>query len=235
MRTLGFVFARGGSKGISRKNLQEIGGLPLVAHSILIAKQLSEVERVVVSTDDEEIARVSEKYGAEVPFLRPSEISGDTSSEFLAWQHAVEQIRLVHGHFDVMLSLPATAPLRSVGDIRLCLDELQRHKSCDVVLTGQKAQRSPFFNMVSRNAEGFCQILVLGEKLVRRQDAPEAFDLCTVAYAVRTEFLSTATSLFEGKVRLVEIPRERALDIDEPLDLEIARFLYKRAGKPPVP
>ena len=225
-RVIAFVFARGGSKGIPRKNLQDLGGKPLIAHSIACALGIPEVERVVVSTDDPEIAEVARFYGAEVPFIRPAELASDSSSEHAAWQHAVAEMTRQTGSFDILLSLPTTSPLRAPEDVLNCLREIESHPEADLVLTVQKAQRSPYFNMVQRDEEGFCH-LVCGEGgVIRRQDAPEVYDITTVAYAARVRFVEHSNSLFEGRLRCVEVPRERAVDIDEPLDLEWARFLW---------
>lgn len=228
MRTICFIFARGGSRGIPRKNLQDLGGKPLLAHSITCGLAVSGVERVVVSTDDEEIAEVARHYGAEVPFIRPLELAGDASSEFMAWKHAVGKMIQRTGSFDLMLSLPATSPLRSPGDVQKCLIEMEAHPLADGVITVQKAVRNPYFNMVKRDQDGFCRLVCAGQGVVRRQDTPEVFDVTTVAYIAKTSFVMNSGSLFEGNLRCVEIPRERAVDIDDALDLEWARFLLRK-------
>ena len=121
MRTFAFVFARGGSKGIPRKNLQLLDGNPLLAWSIEMGQSLSEVEQVFVSTEDAEIAEVASTFGAEV-IQRPDHLAQDTSPEWLAWQHAIEWVQERLGTFDRFLSLPTTAPLRSLQDVQSCLD-----------------------------------------------------------------------------------------------------------------
>ena len=229
-RIIACIFARGGSKGIPRKNLQEFGGKPLIAHSIACGLAVQGIERVVVSTDDPEIAEVARAHGAEVPFLRPAHLASDTASEYLAWKHAIDELTQRTGIFDIMLSLPATSPLRSVGDVQNCLSELATHPDADAVITVQKAQRNPFFNMVKRDSGGFCYVVCAGDGVVRRQDAPPIFDITTVAYAVRTSFIQRSNSLFEGRLRCVEVPKERAVDIDDSLDLEWARFLLKQSA-----
>jgi N-acylneuraminate cytidylyltransferase len=182
---------------------------------------------VVVSTDDTQIAEIARDYGAEVPFLRPSDLASDTASEYLAWKHAIEELTQRTGAFDIMVSLPATSPLRSVNDVQNCVDELVNHPDADAVITVQKAQRNPFFNMVTMDVDGFCHVVCSGEGVVRRQDAPPVFDITTVAYAARTAFVQSSHALFEGRLRCIEVPKERAVDIDDPLDLEWARFLLK--------
>jgi len=225
MRTFAFVFARGGSKGIPRKNLQLLAGKPLLAWSIEMGQSLAEVERVFVSTEDPEITETALSFGAEV-LTRPAELAQDTSPEWLAWQHAIKVVEKKFGRFERFLSLPATAPLRNQQDIECCLNRLD--KETDVVITMTPATRSPWFNMVCQEPKGDLRLLVEGN-YTRRQDAPIGYDVTTLAYVLRPEFILEKQRLWDGRVKGVEIPPERALDIDTPLDLEIARFLQTRA------
>lgn len=224
MRTFAFVFARGGSKGIPRKNLQLLDGKPLLAWSIEMGQSLSEVEQVFVSTEDAEIAEVASAFGAEV-IRRPDHLAQDTSPEWLAWQHAIEWVQERLGPFDRFLSLPTTAPLRSLQDVQGCLDLLE--ENTDVVITMTPASRSPWFNMVREGVNGELKLLVEGN-YVRRQDAPVGYDMTTVAYVLRPKFVMNHQRLWDGRVKGVVVPNERAIDIDTSLDLEIARFLCQR-------
>ena len=224
MRTFAFVFARGGSKGIPRKNLHLLDGKSLLAWSIEMGQSLSEVEQVFVSTEDAEIAEVASTFGAEV-IHRPEHLAQDTSPEWLAWQHAIQLVQARHGIFDRFLSLPTTAPLRSQEDVRSCLDLLD--ENTDIVITMTPSSRSPWFNMVCEGANGELKLLVEGA-YTRRQDAPVGYDMATVAYVLRPKFIMDHQRLWDGRVKGVVTPNERALDIDTPLDLEIARFLYRR-------
>ncbi|MGF1606919.1 MAG: acylneuraminate cytidylyltransferase family protein [Rhodothalassiaceae bacterium] len=224
-RTVAFVFARGQSKGIARKNLQPVGGIPLIAHSIRLARACERIDTVVVSTDDDEIAAVAQAEGAAVPFRRPDDLATDTAPEWLAWQHAVTATQAALGAFDIFLSLPPTAPLRAMQDVEAVLDALP---GCDLVLTGQAARRHPAFNMVERDDTGLVTLASPRPGITRRQDAPPLFDLTTVAYATRPAFVMASTGPWQGRVRLVEIPEERAIDIDTPLDLVIANAVWEQ-------
>lgn len=220
-----FIFARGGSKGILRKNVRSLGGLPLIAHSITRARQSRLIERVVVSTDDNEIADVAREHGAEVPFMRPPDLATDTAPEWLAWQHALRSFG--ESNVSVFLSLPATSPFRSVEDIDACVRTLQE-TDADVVLTITPARRNPYFNMVTLDTQGVVRLGIAGSaRIQRRQDAPAMFDITTVAYAGRPQFIMQSTGLFAGKVRAVLVPEERALDIDTELDFRFAEFLWQ--------
>lgn len=228
MNCVAFIFARGGSKGVPKKNIRKLGGIPLIAHSIKTAIECPIINRVVVSTDDEEIASVACEFGAEVPFIRPAELAGDTSNEYDAWKHAITTLEQSwQENVDVFVSLPVTSPLRSVVDVENCICEFL-DTDADMVITVKEASRSPYFNMVKNDDQGFSNLVNLasgGERYIRRQDVPVVYDMTTVAYVSSPEFILNSDSIFSGKVRSVLVPDERAIDIDTLLDFRFAEFL----------
>ena len=226
MKATAFIFARGGSKGLPGKNIRLLGGKPLIAWSIEHALAVKRIERVIVSTDSEEIAAVAREYGAEVPFIRPAELARDDSPEWLAWRHALNYLLDRNGALpEVMVSVPTTGPLRLPLDIENCLDEYEKGDA-DMVVTVSDAHRSPYFNMVKANADGTVGLVNPPQSnIARRQDAPAVFDMATIAYVVRPEFVMTHNAVFEGRVRAVHVPTERAIDIDTLLDFQIAECL----------
>lgn len=218
-----FVFARGGSKGVVRKNLREIDGVSLVERAIRTARGIDLVSSVFVSTDDQEIASVSEVVGATV-IRRPDDLSTDDSAEWSAWRHAVNWVRDRVGDFSVFLSVPPTAPLRSAGDLQVCIAALDSRT--DVVVTMTPAVRNPWFNMVLQDEEGYVHRVIASQPpIVRRQDAPDVFDLSTVAFVTRPDFIMSHDSIWDGKIRGIQVAVERAIDIDSELDLRMAQFL----------
>lgn len=226
MKARAFIFARGGSKGVPRKNVQLLNGIPLIGHAIRVARACPSLSEVIVSTDDDEIAQIARALGAEVPFVRPQALATDTASEWAAWRHAIEWVRENRGDFDAFVSLPATSPFRSVDDVEACIDILRTDPRTDVVVTVKKADRSPYFNMVSLAPDGAAHLVIESSGgVTRRQDAPVVYDMTTVAYVARPDFVMTRNGLFDGRMRVVEIPPERALDIDTPFDFAIARHL----------
>jgi len=232
MNAVAIIFARGGSKGLPGKNIRLLGGKPLIAWSIEQALSIKRIVRVIVSTDSEEIAEVARQYGAEVPFIRPEKFSKDDSPEWLAWQHAIkylmEETEVLP---ELMISLPATAPLRIEIDIENCLDEYEKGGS-DVIITVTDAHRNPYFNMVKTNEDGTVGILnSIDSKISRRQDAPEVYDMATVCYVVKPKFVIDNSSIFEGRVKAVHIPSERAIDIDTLLDFQITESLLNIRGQ----
>lgn len=225
MSTVAFIFARGGSKGLPGKNIKIFSGKPLIAWSIEQAKKLSSIDRVIVSTDCSEIARVAKEYGAEVPFLRPDNISEDDSPEWMAWRHALSFLLEKEGKMpDIMLSIPTTAPLRRVVDIEKCLN-LYKKGGVDVVITTTDAHRSPYFNMVKKSTDGNVELVIKPkDKLYRRQDAPIVYDMTTIAYVMNPEFIMHNESIFDGRTKAVNVPLETSIDIDNMYDFKMAEF-----------
>ena len=236
MTAVAFIFARGGSKGLPGKNIRLLGGKPLIAWSIEHALEIDRIERVLVSTDSPEIASISRQYGAEVPFIRPADLAMDESPEWLAWRHGLKYLKDEMGSMpEIMVSVPATAPLRLAIDINNCIDEYEKG-STDVVITVTDAHRSPYFNMVKENSDGtYGLVSNLPLAVRRRQNAPIVYDMATVCYVVNTEFILSHESIFDGHVRAVHVPINRAIDIDTLLDFQIAEFLHSNRGEKSCP
>jgi len=228
MNYIALICAREGSKGLPGKNIMPLSGVPLIGISINIAKQVKRVSRVIVSTDSHDIANIARECGAEVPFIRPENLSRDDSPEWLVWRHAIKYLeRPKYEHVDALVVLPVTAPLRSTNDVDNCID-LYEKGSADTVITVSEANRNPYFNMVTTDNEGYSSLVMNTGQVIRRQDAPEVFDMTTVAYVVNTDFIKEKNGIFEGRVKSVEIPQERSIDIDTLLDFKVAECLLKK-------
>ena len=224
-----FIFARGGSKGLPNKNFLSFHGKPLITWTIELAKKIFLSQRVVVSTDSHEIAEISAASGAEVPYIRPSFLAADTSPEWDSWRYALEFMRNNKEALPkAMVILPVTAPLRHVSDIHRCISAFQKY-SPDAVITVSEARRNPAFNMVVKDDQDSVRLVTNPEKQVsRRQDAPVMWDVATVGYVLDPKFVLSKKSIFDGNVKAVVIPPERAIDIDTSLDFEIAEYLMGR-------
>ena len=220
-----FIFARGGSKGLPNKNIKKLVNKTLLEHSIGIAKSTPRVSKVFVSSESKKILELAHQYGAEfIP--RPVELADDESPEWLAWQHAVKWVESRFGKFDIFLSLPCTSPLRIVDDVDNCLDALDNDS--EMIITMTEANRSPWFNMVSRNDKGNLDLVCANNDIyTRRQDTPTCFDLTTVAYVSRPRYVLNNESMWAGNVGGIEIPAERGVDIDTILDFKYAELLLK--------
>ena len=229
MEITAWIFAREGSRGVVGKNIKPFHGKPLIAWSIEQAITVSRVSRVCVSTDSKEIATISEKFGAHVPFLRPKHLATDNSPELLSWRHALSYMKEQDGKFpDIFLSMPTTAPLRRIEDVELCIEKFNVGDA-DAVVTVTSSHRNPYFNMVKVDEYGQAEIVNAQKtNIARRQDAPDVFDIATVAYVASPKFVMTTDQLFDGKVKVVQIPVESAIDIDTPLDFELAEYLFRK-------
>ncbi len=225
MKTYAFIFARGGSKGLKGKNIKKLCDKPLLAHSIDIAKSIDKISKVFVSTEDEDIQKVAIEYGAKV-IIRPKELATDTSPEIDSWKHAINYLTDLGDSFDRFISLPTTSPLRTKDDVERAMDSLA--ESSDIVVTVSESHRNPFFNLMKFNGDGYLETFSKDKLVQRRQDAPKCYDLTTVAYVTRPEYILKNSNMFDGNVSAVNVPFERAIDIDTEVDFYIAEALMKR-------
>lgn len=226
-KQIAFIFARGGSKGVRDKNIRDVAGKPLIAHTIETALSSFYINEVIVSTDSEEISRVAELYGASI-LRRPDHLATDTSSELLSWKHALElRGREMGGLF---ISLPATSPLRSVEDINNGIEKFKTG-GLDILFGISPAHRNPFLNMVKIKENDLVEILISGSDAVRRQDVPTVFDITTNIYISNPEYIMTCEKLMEGRVGYIMIPTERSLDIDTEFDLYLADLILTHPFK----
>jgi N-acylneuraminate cytidylyltransferase len=221
---LAVIPARGGSKGIPRKNLRIVAGVPLVGHAIRAALGSRHVSRVVVSTDDPDIAAVAKKEGAGV-VLRPAAISGDTASSEAALLHVLEQLKAVEGYEpDLLVFMQCTSPLTTSGDVDAAVDALSR-RNADTALTV-----SSFHGFLwSETAEG--EAVGLNHDKTRRplrqELKPEYLENGAV-YVIRVAPFLEKKHRFFGKTVISVMPPERSMDIDEPADLERAEEILSR-------
>jgi len=227
--TVGIIPARGGSKGIPRKNIKSLLGKPLIAYTIKTALRCSLIDRVIVSTDDEEIANVARKYGAEVPFMRPRHLALDTTPTLPVLQHAVSYIEENEGVvLDTVVLLEPTSPLRDVGYIDACIQKLQA-EDADSVVTVCEVEHNPYFVMLRIENGRYVPLIEPSEPVMRRQDAPKVYRLNGAVYAVKRDVLMERNEIFKTEnTKVVIVPQEKSFSIDQPLDFEIVEFLLKK-------
>ena len=225
MITFAFIFARGGSKGIPGKNIKPLAGKPMLSYAVEMATELDQIQKVFVSTDDKDIAVAAKQMGAEV-ISRPLELAQDDSPEWQAWQHAVHYVEEKYGNFDVFVSLPVTAPLREKQDVESCIQAFSAE--VDMVVSVCESNHNPFFNMVRMDENGYIGLFnQSSEHYSRRQDVPKAYNLTTITYVTRPEYIKCSKGVFDGVVKAIEVPQERAIDIDTPIDFMIAKCLIE--------
>lgn len=222
-KNIGFIFARGGSRGLPKKNIYPFLGKPLIQHTIEFAKSMNCFDAIFVSSDNKEILKIAELN--DLPIIkRPKYLSNSKSPEWKAWQHAIKYVNRHYGEFKTFVCLPTTSPLREKRDLLKGLKEFNK-KNCDVCLSYTKSSKSPYFNMAFKNHYEYLKIIKKSLKLHHRQTSPVTFDLCTLFYILNPKFILRNNHLFEGKVKGIEIPKSRSIDIDDLQDLKIAEFL----------
>ncbi len=218
--------ARGGSTGLPGKNIKQLMGKPLIAYTIEQAKKSKYIDRVIISTEDEHIAEISKDYNAEVPFKRPVELARDESGMIDVLLHAIKWMEdEVAYKFNILVLLHVTTPLRNTEDIDNCI-ELLVGENADNVFSVTEAYRNPYFNMVEVGSDNKVR-LVKGGSFLTRQSAPEVFDMNSSIYVWWKDTLTEKKGIFLDKTRTYVMPRERSVDIDEPLDFRIARMLLR--------
>jgi len=232
MRVLGLIPARGGSKGVPRKNIKLLAGKPLLAYTAEAALNSSRLSRVILSTDDEEIAAVGKSCGLEVPFLRPAELSADKSPTLPVVQHALNFVEAQGDRFDAVCLLQPTNPLRLSADIDACI-ELMEISDADAVVSvlAVPAELNPHW-VYFRNADGSLR-LSTGEAapIPRRQDLPPAFHREGSVYVSRRDVVMNQDSLYGARVVGYEMDPARSVNIDTPEDWKCAEQLIQTVGE----
>ena len=223
MKTVAFIFARGGSKGLPDKNIRLFSGKPLIAHTIDQAIESNLFTDVVVSTDSENIAKISREYGATVPFMRPSRLANDTSNEWLSWQHATNNYV---GEIDCFVSLPCTSPLRDYQTVNKMINYYKSNKY-DAVLGIVKSNHTPSFNMAIKDDDNMIKLMDKSKNQIhRRQDAEKCYRITTYAYITSPKYIVLADNLFDGSVGGYEVSKKESIDIDDEYDFDIASYMH---------
>lgn len=230
---LAIIPARGGSKGIRRKNLIPIAGMPLVVHSIRHARAARLVQRVLVSTDDPEIAEVARAAGAEVPFLRPKELAEDDVLDWPVFEHALAYLDNAEGYRpDLIVHLRPTAPHRLPGWIDSAVELLLSAPNADSVRSVSRAAQHPY-RIFRLDETGFLEPLMRHEHprpyLLRRQDLPVLYYYNCVIDVTRWGTVMEAKSMTGDRLLPYIMDPNDVLDIDTPRDLAFARFVMESA------
>lgn len=229
---LALIPARGGSKGIARKNLVELDGKPLVVHSIGHALAAARVSRVVVSTEDEEIAKVARAAGAEVPFRRPPELAADETLDWPVFAHALAALAVEGYQPDLVVHLRPTTPHREASWIDACVDLLMAHEQADSVRSVSPPSQHPY-RVFRLGEDGFLDPIMKHEHpepyVLRRQDQPAMYYYNCVIDVAWRRTIEGQQSMTGSRILPYVMRAEDVFDIDTPRDLELAR-LFHRGG-----
>jgi N-acylneuraminate cytidylyltransferase/CMP-N,N'-diacetyllegionaminic acid synthase len=213
---LGLICARGGSKGIPRKNLKELNGLPIILHTYELAKYCKEFDKVIVSTDDLEIASLLNEVQ-----MRPAELATDTASKWDVFRYIAE----CNPQYDILVDLDTGCPLRAPEDITNCIEKLKT--GFDVVVTAYEAERNPYFNMVEVDRDDHAWVCNATD-IVNRQQAPKVYSLSPSVFAIRREALFKYSHWSRAMMGICIIPRVRGLDIDTQDDFDYIEYLMAK-------
>lgn len=221
------ICARGGSKGLPRKNVLPFAGLPLIAHSIRQALACPLIEDVYVSTDDEEIAQVARDHGAQVPYLRPPELATDAAGKLPAIEHLVAHLEAGGAKIATVVDLQPTSPLRNAQDIEAALALRER---AGLVVSVTQPSHNPYYTLVESTSRGGLRLskTMASVQALARQSVPEVWGLNGAIYVWSRNTLEHAVHEGFWSVEMCPLvmPRERSIDIDDCLDFDIAEWLY---------
>ncbi|WP_165044969.1 cytidylyltransferase domain-containing protein [Adlercreutzia sp. ZJ138] len=223
-KVLALIPARAGSKGIPGKNLADLAGKPLVGYAIEAALESEYIDDVVVSTDGDDIAKVSRDFGAEVPFMRPVILATDTSSTLSVVLHAIEALRSDGREYDDLVLLQPTQPLRTAKDIDGAL-MMYYDNGCQPLASVSPVDDHPLL-VRSIDNNGTLQQLLDAKSTCRRQDMPAYFRINGCIYVNEVRSIDSETSFNDNSIPYI-MDRSHSIDIDEPWDLNLARYLIQ--------
>ena len=234
MKILCVILARGGSKAIPGKNIKDLAGHPLLSYTILEAKKSEYIDRIIVSSDDDSIRDVAVKYGAEAPFRRPEELSTDTAKPVECILHATKWVESHSGiKYDYVVELLCTNPFKTVDDIDAAI-EMQIETNADSVIAVTPLEdHHPIRikKIVDGKIRDFNSTLVEVPESRRQDLKPDAYIRCGSIYCMRRDMLERGIRYGTEDSRAYIIPRERVVNIDEPMDFVIADILMKRKNE----
>lgn len=227
MKPICFIAARGGSKGVQKKNSRIIAGKPLIAHTIEKAINSKIFQHVIVSSEDSEIISISKKFGADVPFVRPRNLATDTASMNEVLLHAIEKLNSLGYKFDIIVNRDCTVPFIQDKDIRGSI-KLLRQKKCDAVFGVYNQHHNPYFNMMESDKSGFLKFSKKVEKeILTRQSAPIVYQLNGLFTFDVKRFLKYNT-LIMPKILPFEISAETGWMIDTEFEFKVAEIIFQK-------
>ncbi|MEM0374224.1 MAG: acylneuraminate cytidylyltransferase family protein [Sulfolobales archaeon] len=225
--TLFLIPARGGSKGIPKKNIKLLSNKPLIYYSVELARHFASDEMICVSTDNEEIISICKNIGLDVPFIRPSELATDTAASHEVIAHAISFYENRGMAIDKVILLQPTSPFRRVIHLR---EALQLYKpEIDMVISVKETEANPYYLLCKENNEGYLEKFVRELNIIRRQDVPKIYQYNGAIYIINTASFKKYRnlSLFE-KVIKYEMDALSSIDLDTPLDWAYAEFLIEK-------
>lgn len=235
MEILAIIPARGGSKGLPGKNIRLLSGHPLISYSILAAQKSSKINRIIVSTDSKEIAEISEKYGAEVPFIRPANLAEDNSKDIEVFQHALNFLKEKENYFpDFVIQLRPTSPIRFLDDIDNCINLLKNNADADSVRVVTESPITPYKMWKIKDENSPMEPLLEIEDIIEpynesRHTLPKVYWQVGVLDVIRTNIINEKNTMSGNKILPYIINREYSVDIDNVKDFENAEIVINNS------
>lgn len=223
MKSLVVIPARGGSKGIPRKNIKHLGGRPLIYYAIDGARTVADDADICVTTDDAEIIQTVKDYGLDVPFVRPNYLAADNMGTYEVLLHALDYYEKNGRHYDTIVLLQPTSPFRRPEDIRGAINAYS--SDLDMVVTVKEAATNPYYNSYEEDNDGYLTISKGYGKYARRQDVPEAWEYNGAVYVINAKSLKVQNMSEFRHVRKYVMDSLHSLDLDTLLDWKIAELL----------
>ena len=224
MNYLTIITARGGSKGIPKKNIKLLNGKPLIEYSIDIAKGISELEDICFTSDSDEIISIAQHCGLIVDFKRPAHLATDTANSRDVMLHALEAHEKLRAKtYDAIVLLQPTSPFRTLAQVKGAISNYQQH--LDMVVSVKAASANPYYNLYE-DSNGYLSPSKQGN-FTRRQDCPDVWEVNGAIYVINTTSLRTKTMKSFSKIKKFKMDEKSSLDIDTPLDWKIAEMYLK--------
>lgn len=221
MNFLVVITARGGSKGIPKKNIKLLNGKPLIQYSIDIAKAIASNKDICFTTDSDEIIAIAENLGLEILFKRPDVLATDTANSRDVILHALDTYETLSSKtYDAVVLLQPTSPFRTLEQVKDCINLY--NNSLDMVVSVKHASANPYYNLYEEN-DGYLQSSKEGN-FTRRQDCPEVWEVNGAIYVINARSLRKETMKAFRKVKKYIMSDETSIDLDTPLDWKIAEF-----------
>ncbi|MCS7214647.1 MAG: acylneuraminate cytidylyltransferase family protein [Thermodesulfovibrio sp.] len=229
MNTLCTICARGGSKGVPNKNIKNLLGKPLILWTIEQAKASAVFDKIVVSSDSDQILKIAEENGIEVFFKRASELATDESGKIEVIRDAlIRSENYYKRKFEYIVDLDVTSPMRNIEDIKKAF-QLFIENDYDNLLSVVPARKNPYFNMIEINRDGRISICKkIDKKILRRQDAPMVYEMNASIYIWKRQTLLKEDSIILPNTGIYVMAQESSFDIDTELDFDIVEFLMRR-------
>ncbi len=223
MKTLVIIPARGGSKGIPRKNIKPLNGKPLIYYTIDCARAICSDEDICVSTDDTEIISVVEQYGLKVPFVRPAELASDTAGTYEVLLHALDFYEKQGRHYNAVVLLQNTSPFRKAEQVKEALGMYNDY--VDMVVSVKECAANPYYCVFEENAEGYLHVCKGDGNIFRRQDAPKVYEYNGAIYIMNAETLKT-THMHKMQKRVKYVMDDlSSFDLDTMWDWQMAEAI----------